>query len=408
MTRPTRDQPGDARGSGGSVSIPPAVASPPATTSPGDTSAMPRTEPGSIPMGYYRREIPLIGVLGHPYFRTHDPGDHPDNRFKVDRVLDAIAAAPWSDRVMRFFPRYATPAQIALAHDPKFVDLVRTSSDTAGGWMDTDTRVSPGSYETALLAAGGVIAAVDDVMMEAFHRPDGIFCVVRPPGHHATADRAMGFCLFNNVAVGARYAQRVYGLERVMVLDWDVHHGNGTNDIFHADPSVLFVSLHQWPLYPGSGWYTDVGSGAGEGYTVNIPLPPGAGDPAYRAAFARIVEPIAEQFAPQFLLVSAGQDCHAADPLSDELVTLDGFRVMSRAVRRIAERHAGGRYVLALEGGYNQHTLPWLVAGIVAALGDLPDDIVDPFAPPDTTTLPAAHDERLREVAAALAPYWTI
>jgi acetoin utilization deacetylase AcuC-like enzyme len=373
-----------------------------------DPRPAPTADPGSTPTAYYRREIPLVGVLAHPYYRTHETGDHPENRFKVDRVMDAIDAAPWSDRVMRFFPRFATAEQIALAHDPKFVDLVRASAATGGGWMDTDTRLGPGSYETALLAAGGVVAAVDDVMMEAFHRPDGVFCVVRPPGHHATADRTMGFCLFNNVAVAARYAQQTYGLERVMILDWDVHHGNGTNDIFHADPSVLFVSLHQWPLYPGSGWTTDVGRGPGEGFTVNVPLPPGVGDPAYRAAFERIVEPIAEQFAPQLVLVSAGQDCHAADPLSDLLVTLDGFRFMERAVRRIADRHARGRHVLALEGGYNQHTLPWLVAGIVAAMGDLPDDTVDPFAPPDTTTRPPAHDERLRDVAAALAPYWKL
>ena len=368
----------------------------------------PIVEPGSIPMGYYRRETPLIGVLSHPHYRAHDPGDHPDDRDKVDRIVDAIEQAPYADRVMRFFPRYATPDQIALVHDAAFVDLVRSAAETAGGWMDTDTRVGPGSYETALLAAGGTIAGVDDVMMEAFHRPDGVFCLVRPPGHHAGANRAMGFCLFNNVAVAARYAQRTYGLERVLILDWDVHHGNGTNDIFHEDPSVLFVSLHQWPLYPGSGWLTDVGSGEGEGFTVNIPLPPGAGDAAYRAALERIVEPIAEQFAPQLVLVSAGQDCHAGDPLSDQKVSLDGFRGLTRAVRRIADRHARGRHVLALEGGYNQHTLPWLVAGIVAAMGDLPDDTIDPFAPDDSTMLSGAQEDRLREVVAELGRYWKL
>ena len=374
----------------------------------GGSAAEPLAEPGSVPMDYYRRETPLVGVLSHPYFRVHDTGDHPEHRDKVDRIVDEIDRAAWSGQVMRFFPRYATAEQIALAHDPRFVDLIRSAAGTAGGWMDTDTRLGPGSYETALLAAGGVIAAVDDVLMEAFHRPDGVFCVVRPPGHHATTDRAMGFCLFNNVAVGARYAQRTFGVERVMVLDWDVHHGNGTQAIFDADPSVLFVSLHQWPLYPGSGWLTEVGQGNGEGYTVNVPLPPGAGDPVYRAAFERIVEPIAEQFAPELVVVSAGQDCHAADPLADCLVSLDGFRWLTRAVRRIADRHARGRYVLSLEGGYNRHTLPWLVAGIVAAMGDLPDETIDPFAPADATTLPPSHDERLRQVMAALAPYWRL
>ncbi len=364
--------------------------------------------PGSVPMGYYRRQAPLVGVLSHPYFRLHDTGDHPENRVKVDRIMDTLDGAAYGDRFMRFFPRYARAEEIALVHTPAYVDLIRSSAATAGGWMDTDTRIGPGSYETALLAAGGVIAAVDNVMMEAFHRPDGVFCVIRPPGHHATRDRAMGFCLFNNVAVAARYAQRTFGLDRVMILDWDVHHGNGTNDLFHDDPSVLFVSLHQWPLYPGSGWLTDVGEGAGEGYTVNIPIPPAAGNAAYQAAFERLVEPIAEQFAPQLILVSAGQDCHAADPLSDMMVTLDGFRWMTRAVRRMAERHARGRYVLALEGGYNQHTLPWLVRGIVAAMADVEDDTSDPFAPDAARNVTAREGERLREVAEAAGRYWKL
>ncbi len=373
-----------------------------------DRQDMTAIEPGSIPMDYYERSTPLVGVLTHPDYRLHNTGDHPESRFKIDRIADTLFNSSIADQVMRFYPRYATADQIALAHDPKFVSMVERAAGSGNGWLDTDTRVGPGSYETALLAAGGVIAAVDNVMMPAFFRPDSVFAIVRPPGHHATRDRAMGFCIFNNVAIAARYAQKTYGIERVMIVDWDVHHGNGTNDIFAADPSVLFVSLHQWPLYPGSGWFTDVGFKEAEGTNINIPVPPGAGDALYRAAFERIIEPIAEQFQPELIAVSAGQDCHASDPLSDILVTLDGLQWMTRAVRRIAANHAKGRYVLALEGGYNQHTLPSLVTGIVAAMGDLEIDYVDSFAPKKSQSLSKEHDRRLRDVEEVLRPLWNL
>ena len=365
-------------------------------------------DPGSIPMSYYERVRPLVGVLTHPDYRVHDTGDHPDNRFKIDRIADTLFSSSIGGEIMRFYPRYATCEQVALAHDERFVSMVERAAGSGPGWLDTDTRVGPGSYETALLATGGVIAAVDNVMMLAFHRPDAVFALVRPPGHHASRGRSMGFCIFNNVAIAARYAQQTYGIERVMIVDWDAHHGNGTNDIFAADPSVLFVSLHQWPLYPGTGWFTDVGFAEAAGTNINIPVPPGAADAMYEAAFERIIEPIADQFRPELILVSAGQDCHASDPLSDGQVTLEGFQWMTRAVKRIADKHAQGRYVLALEGGYNQHTLPWLVSGIVAAMADVPFDYVDSFAGASAKKLPKAHDQRLRDVATALIPYWKL
>jgi acetoin utilization deacetylase AcuC-like enzyme len=365
-------------------------------------------DPGSVPMNYYTRSTPLAGVLTHPDFAVHNTGDHPENRYKIDRIAETLFTSPIADHIMRFYPRYATADQIALVHDPKFVSMVERAAGSGAGWLDTDTRVGPGSYETALLAAGGVIAAIDNVMMEAFHRPDAVFAIIRPPGHHATADRAMGFCVFNNIAIAARYAQKTYGLERVMIVDWDIHHGNGTNDIFAADPSVLFVSLHQWPLYPGSGWFTDVGFAEAAGTNINIPVPPGAGDALYQAAFERIVEPIADQFRPELILVSAGQDCHASDPLSDAMVTLDGLQWMTRAVRRMADKHTNGRYVLALEGGYNQHTLPWLVTGIVAAMADLPFDYVDSFAEVAKKPLSKSPGQRLLDVIDTLKPYWKL
>jgi acetoin utilization deacetylase AcuC-like enzyme len=209
-------------------------------------------------------------------------------------------------------------------------------------WLDADTPVSETSFEAALLAAGAAIAAAER----------GGFALVRPPGHHALADRAMGFCLFDNVAVAARHAQAELGLERVAILDWDVHHGNGTEAIFLDDPSVLFVSLHQWPFYPGTG-----GPGTGTDTTVNVPLEALSGDEDYRAAFTRVVEPAIRAFGPDLLLVSAGFDAHEADPLADMRVTDDGFRWMAERATTLAPRVGA-----VLEGGYNVGTLPRLVA----------------------------------------------
>lgn len=371
------------------------------------SAEIPPAELGSPPLSYYQRQAPLAGVLLHPDYQQHANGDHPDNRYKIDRIGDVLLGMPWADQLMRFYPRYARPEQIALAHDEKFVRLVETAARAGAGWFDTDTRVAPGSYEIALLAAGGVIAAVDSVMMTAFNRPDSVFCLVRPPGHHAYADRAMGFCIFNNVAIAARYAQRTFGIERVMIVDWDVHHGNGTNEIFSADPSVLFVSIHQWPLYPGLGWLTDVGTGNAAGTNINIPVQPGAGDAMYRAIFDRVIEPVAEQFKPELILVSAGQDCHCSDPLSDANVTYQGLREMEFAIRRMADRYCGGRHVLALEGGYNQHTLPYTVSAIVSAMIDAPWELDDTLAPPDGAPLTPAQEARINDVIAELRPYWT-
>jgi acetoin utilization deacetylase AcuC-like enzyme len=362
--------------------------------------------PGSLPMEYYRRTERTAGVVVHPDFGLHVTGEHPENQQKVDRIADVLFAMPWADRLMRFYPRYARPEQIALVHDERYIRLIETASHAGAGWMDTDTRIGPGSYDIALLAAGGVMSAVDHVMMEAYHRPDSVFCIVRPPGHHAYAGRAMGFCLFNNVAIATRYAQAEFGLERVMIIDWDVHHGNGTAEIFAEDPSVLFVSMHQWPLYPGLGWYTEVGRGAGAGKNVNIPVPPGAGDAMYGAIFDRIITPLADQFRPELILVSAGQDCHCSDPLSDINVTYAGFQMMELAVRDLADRHCAGRHVLALEGGYNQHTLPYTVSAIIAAMADLPWEIEDGLAP-EQDQLTDAQARRVEEVITELTPYWT-
>jgi acetoin utilization deacetylase AcuC-like enzyme len=232
--------------------------------------------------------------------------------------------------------------------------------------LDPDTCISPDSYRVALLAVGGALLAVDQVVEG---RPDNAFVALRPPGHHAERERAMGFCLFNNVAIAARYAQRRYGLKRVLIVDWDVHHGNGTQHTFEDDPSVLFFSTHQFPFYPGTGRTSERGTGAGLGYTLNVPLAAGCGDNEYRQVFEKILYPAAQAFEPQLVLVSAGFDAHRNDPLASMNVTEDGYAHMTSIVRDIAERYCEGRLVSLLEGGYNLEALAHSVERHLHVLG---------------------------------------
>ena len=262
-----------------------------------------------------------------------------------------------------------------------------------GGQLDLDTVMSAGSFEAALHAAGGAVSLVDRVVSGA--SPTG-FSAHRPPGHHATRTRAMGFCLFNNVAVAARYALDRLGLERVMIVDWDVHHGNGTNDIFHATDEVLFVSIHESPLYPGTGPATDVGSGDGIGYTVNLPVPPGSGDDVYLSLIEHVVAPLTRAFEPQLMLISAGYDAHEEDPLADCRVTDAGYAGMTQAMRRVCDE-VEAPLGCVLEGGYALGALARSVAATLEALSD-------PLASSDGEPLAVA--PLASAALARLEPYW--
>jgi acetoin utilization deacetylase AcuC-like enzyme len=295
--------------------------------------------------------------------------ERPERMLHSHRVLEGAGVL---EQLQPIEARLASEDELRLVHTADHVQLVKDACARGEDelWVGPEARVGRDSWEPVLTAAGGLLNAVDAVMAGEV---ENAFVLLRPCGHHASADQSMGFCLFNSVAIACRHAQSVHGLERVAVVDWDVHHGNGTQAIFYDDPSVLFVSLHQDDLYPeGWGAVDHTGEGAGAGYTVNIPLPAGSGDHAYVSAFERVVEPALEEFRPQLILISAGQDPAASDPLGRMSVTTEGFRAMTERALAAADRLCGGRLVVNLEGGYSIEHMPYCNLAIAEALAGLP------------------------------------
>ncbi len=308
---------------------------------------------------------PTTGFVYDDRYLEHDTGPgHPERPDRLRAVTAYLRRTGLWDRLLPIDPVEAGPEAIARVHTAGEIRSVQEAAERAPAYIDSDTVVSPASYRIALLAAGGAVAACDAVMAGSCANA---FAALRPPGHHAERDRAMGFCLFNNVAVAARHLQTLHGLKRILILDWDVHHGNGTQDIFYDDPTVLYISLHQHPLYPGTGRASETGRGAGEGTTLNIPLPPSSGDEKYREALIS-TEPVIAAFNPEFVLVSAGFDAHERDPLANMKMTAEGFGYMARFLRSIADRHCGGRLVALLEGGYDPVGLATSVAATLLAM----------------------------------------
>jgi len=299
-------------------------------------------------------------LLLDPLFKNHDTGPgHPETSARYDAVTEALT--PLAAASVRIEAREAGVDEIALCHARGYI--ARARRDIAEGYRQLttgDTAVSSDSYTVALKATGGMLNAVDAVISG---KASNAFCAVRPPGHHATPDRGMGFCVFNNVAIAARYAQKKHGVARVLIADWDVHHGNGTQDIFYADGSVLFLSTHQHPWYPGTGTTDQRGEGKGEGKILNYPFPAGSGRPEILPAFQKDLIDAAAQFKPDLVLISAGFDSRIGDPLGRFRLNDADFRDLTLAMMEIADKHAKGRLVSVLEGGYS---LPGLAAGVAA------------------------------------------
>src|SRR5512146_3202313 len=307
------------------------------------------------------------GLVYHPAYLDHDMGPgHPESPDRLRAIMHQLEQGGIAARLTRIDPRRAEDEWITQIHTPAYVAALKRYAPARGRVsLDPDTSMSPGSLAAAYLAAGGALAAVDAILAE---KVDQVFCAVRPPWHHAEAGRAMGFCLFNNVAIAARYAQRKHGLKRVLIVDWDVHHGNGTQHSFEADPSVLYFSTHQYPHYPGTGLATERGRGAGEGFTINVPMEAGEGDDEYRAIYLKSLVPAADDFKPEFVIISAGFDAHKDDPLASMGLTEAGYADLTGIVAGIAKRHAGGRILSSLEGGYNLTALAASVESHVKAL----------------------------------------
>ena len=311
-------------------------------------------------------------IITSRLYRDHKTWNHPESPQRAEAMhglAGKLLAGPGP--FVGFDPVKADLERIESIHTPQYVADLQRFCQSGGGKIDLNTKVSAASFEVALLAAGGLLRGVDAVMTGAVANA---FALVRPPGHHAVADASPGFCLFNNIAIAARYLLDHYGLDRVLIVDWDVHHGNGTQDLFYDDPRVLFFSSHQYPLYPGSGHLRETGEGRGRGYNLNLPLPAGSGDAVLERAFDLLLEPLVEKFRPQFILVSAGYDGHWRDPLAGLNLSAAGYARLTGRLMQLAATYCQGRIALTLEGGYDLDALTGSVEATLRALAGEPPE----------------------------------
>ncbi|UJS16535.1 MAG: histone deacetylase [Candidatus Jettenia sp.] len=299
-------------------------------------------------------------------FLKHDTGHgHPENAKRLENTLKHLKATGLWDQLRIEKPRAASLEEIGLIHAENYIQTIKQIANTGGGQLDSDTIISAASYDAAVHAVGAPLAAIDFIMKG---EEKNAFCLIRPPGHHATPARGMGFCLFNNVAVAAKYIQSKYKLERVFIIDWDVHHGNGTQDAFFNDPTILYFSMHRYPFYPGSGRKEESGWDKGEGFTINVPVPANIPSQRYIELFTDVIKKNADQFIPEFIIISAGFDTYKKDPIGGLNLDREDFRILTEIVIRTAQKYCSGRLVSCLEGGYNLSDLPLCIEAHLKAL----------------------------------------
>ena len=333
---------------------------------------------GGAPGYHPPMAVPRTIYATHPRYAEHDFPRHPERAERIRAIWRGLDESGLAAR-MESLRAQAVDTDLVLAlHTADYLDLLRRiSAAPRTTFLDADTYAGPDALTIAMLSAGGAVGAVDRVLGGA---ADNALAAIRPPGHHAMPDHGMGFCLLGNVAIAAHYARSQYAIERVLIVDYDVHHGNGTEAMFYDDPSVLYISTHQYPFYPGTGAATDIGTGPGEGYTVNIPLPAGSGDTHYAAVFEQILWPAAERFRPQLVLVSVGFDAYWADPIAGMRLSLKGYSHLAKEVMGMAQRFSDGKVVFALEGGYDLDALRHGVSNVARVL--LGDATGDPLGAP--------------------------
>jgi acetoin utilization deacetylase AcuC-like enzyme len=341
-------------------------------------------------------------VVYHQDYLIHTQHSHPERKERLEYILSTLKKKELSPKIKLVKPRPATIDEIAQVHDPEYIALIEKACLSGRNYLDMDTYIVPESYQVALLSAGGALTGLQKVMSEENGKA---FVLNRPPGHHAEKNQAMGFCLFNNVAIAASKARSEYGLKRIAIVDWDVHHGNGTQHSFEDDSQILFISIHQSPAYPGSGNLDEVGKNQGIGFTVNLPLPAGCGDLEYEICFRELVIPIIDQFKPELIIVSAGQDAFIDDPLAGMSLTCYGYQMMAEQLVGASERWSEGKLLLCLEGGYHLQGQADAVVQILNAMGQWGLPVERPLEKPEPADNFKGRFEDIKEIQ---KQYWNI
>jgi len=341
------------------------------------------------------------GIVKDMRYLDHIMGAyHPESPQRLKVIYEMLEDSDMKGNYIDVPVRMAKREELLMIHSPDYVDMLEATDGKSSTYLDPDTQTSSGSYKAALLAAGGLCEAVSMVNSGEL---ENAFALIRPPGHHAEKASAMGFCLFNNVAIGARYAQEHLGLDRILIADWDLHHGNGTQHAFEDDPSILYFSTHQYPYYPGTGSYVEVGTGKGEGFTINVPLSTGYGDGEFITMFERILRPVALEFDPDIILVSAGFDIFKGDPLGGMNVTPNGFAGLAGSIMDIADECCDGKVIITLEGGYHIQGQSDSVKAVLKELsGKVKTDSNDLLARADRTLV----DYAIKPVKKIHSRYW--